>query len=212
MQIGNDYRPEVPFPDTVQVGLGTTSNGEQEPAYPMVDVRYEQFGDFIITNAVVTFLQHPTNTAVSENQPVTFAAAVQVTGTPALNLSYQWLKNEVAIAAATGSAYTTPFVTLADNGVRYRLCVSLPGGYKVLSQEAALTVQEDLVPPIVTSVAALVGGPIGVRFSEPLRADSVTNMAHYSLSGGARVTGEKLMAEGRTVVLDVVGSEPALII
>ena len=204
-QIGDVCIPEVPFPDTVLVGLGTTSHGEQEPAYSMVDVRYEQFGDFIITNAVVTFLQHPTSAAVSENHPVTFAAAAQVTGTPAVNLSYQWLKNNVAMPGATEPAYSTPPVTLADNGARYRLRVSLPGGYHVLSKEAMLTVQRDVAPPIVSSVAALIGGPIGVRFSELLQPENASNPAHYSIGGGGSVTGAELMADGRTVVLHVTG-------
>jgi hypothetical protein len=204
-QIGNPYTPEVPFPDTMQVGLGTTSLGDKYPPSPMVDVRYEQFGDYVITGAVVTILQHPSDTTEFENRHVSFAATVQVTGTPASNLSYQWLKNDAAIPGATGPTHTTPLVTLADDGARYRLRVSLPGGYTVFSEEATLTVVADVTPPGVSAVAALVDGPIGIRFDELVNADSAANAANYSLDGGATVTQATLMADGRTVVLSVAG-------
>jgi hypothetical protein len=200
-QIGEAYTPEVPFPETVQVGLGTTSHGEQKPAYPMVEVRYEQFGDFVVSNASVSFLRQPTNTTVEANRLVTFAAAAQVTGTPALNLSYQWLKNGVAVPGARGPVYVTPPVTLADNGARYRLRLSLPGGYTVLSQEATLTVQKDVVPPTVTGVATLVGGALGARFDELLQPQSACEVAHYRLRGGGVITQAELLADGRTVRL-----------
>jgi hypothetical protein len=203
--IGNPVTPETPFPETMQVGLGTTSLGDQFPPLPMVDVQYEQFGDYVISGATIVFSQQPTNTTVFENRSVTFSAAVQVTGTPASNVSFQWLKNDAPIPGATGASYTTPLLTLADNDDRYRVRASLPGGYNVLSAEATLTVLADVTPPAVSSIAALVGGPIGVRFNELLNTDSAANAAYYTLNGGATVTQATVLADGRSVVLLVNG-------
>ncbi len=47
---------------------------------------------------------------------------VVATGTPPLH--YQWQKNGAVITRATKSAYTTPPVTLADNGSLFSVVVS----------------------------------------------------------------------------------------
>ncbi len=210
MQIGDAYTPELPFRDTIHIGLATTSHGEQGIPYSMVEVRYEQFGDFVVTNGSVAFLRHPASTVAVENRPITFAGAVQVAGTPAGNLTYQWFKNDAAIPGATGSAYTTPLLTRADNGTGYRVGVALPGSPITLSKAAALTVEPDVVPPVVTSSAAFVDGPLAARFNELVRADSASDLSHYSLDLGAAVTEAKLMADGCTVVLKAAGLKAGL--
>ena len=46
-------------PTRFRFGLGTTSHGEQEPASPMVEVRYEQSAILRFTNASVDFYRSP---------------------------------------------------------------------------------------------------------------------------------------------------------
>ncbi len=53
--------------------------------------------------------------------------------------TYQWQKNSVAISGATSATYTTPALTLADNGNTYRVVVSNSAG-SVTSNPATLTV------------------------------------------------------------------------
>jgi hypothetical protein len=59
--------------------------------------------------------------------------------TGAAPLSYQWRKNAAAIAGATGSTYTTPVATTAENGVTFSVVVSNAIG-SATSRSALLTV------------------------------------------------------------------------
>lgn len=54
-------------------------------------------------------------------------------------LSYQWLRNDTAIADATGASYTTPAATVADDGARFAVTVTNAAG-TVTSPAATLTV------------------------------------------------------------------------
>ena len=54
-------------------------------------------------------------------------------------ISYQWYRNAVAIAGAESDTYTTPAVTLADDGVEFSVVVSNAYG-SVTSRSALLTV------------------------------------------------------------------------
>jgi alpha-tubulin suppressor-like RCC1 family protein len=62
-------------------------------------------------------------------------------------LLFQWRRNGVAIAGATGAVFATPALTLADNGARYSVVVSNSAG-SVTSAEAALAV---FGPPTITT-------------------------------------------------------------
>jgi alpha-tubulin suppressor-like RCC1 family protein len=85
-----------------------------------------------------------------EGQTVTFSVAA--TGTAPL--SYQWRRAGVAIPGATAATYTTPPLTLADNGVEFSVAVANATG-STNSSAALLTVS-----PLATSVAArLSAGP-----------------------------------------------------
>jgi hypothetical protein len=61
----------------------------------------------------------PVSVTVSPGQSATFT----VVGAGTAPLSYQWRKNNVSIAGATLVSYTTPPVTLADNGTQYVVSV-----------------------------------------------------------------------------------------
>ncbi len=66
-------------------------------------------------------------------------ATFDVTATGSPPLSYQWRKNGESIVGATGSSYTTPPVTLEDDGSRFSVVVSNSAG-SVTSRNAKLVV------------------------------------------------------------------------
>jgi hypothetical protein len=63
---------------------------------------------------------------------------VKATGNPVP--TYQWSLNGTPIAGATGSAYSTGAVTLANDGESYTVTVSNGVGNPVTSDPAILTV------------------------------------------------------------------------
>jgi Immunoglobulin domain len=79
--------------------------------------------------------RQPANAAVYLGQQAIFSV---IASDPLIN-KYQWLRNGVVIAGATGNIYLTPAVTAADNGARYSVTVSNIAG-SVTSAEAVLTV------------------------------------------------------------------------
>jgi hypothetical protein len=86
----------------------------------------------------------PADLAVFQGDPATFN--VNPTGTAPL--SYQWKRDGVAIAGATGSRYTLPSATqAADNGATFSVDVSSPWG-AATSRTAALTVDVAVAPAI----------------------------------------------------------------
>jgi hypothetical protein len=61
-------------------------------------------------------------------------------------LGYQWQKGTTAISGATGSSYTTPATTLADDGATFQVVVSNSAG-SVTSNSAKLTVAPGTTMP-----------------------------------------------------------------
>lgn len=90
----------------------------------------------------------PLDQAAPEHGSATFACAASGTG-----LSYQWLRDGVAIAGATASSYTVSGLSLADEGARFA-CVVTNGAGSVTSAAATLHVQL-VAPTIGTAPAAL---------------------------------------------------------
>ncbi|MGM9482493.1 immunoglobulin domain-containing protein [Roseateles sp. NT4] len=75
-------------------------------------------------------------------------------------LSYQWQRNGADIAGATAATYTTPALTLADQGARYRLVVRNAYG-SATSAEATLSVTASVLaaPSISSQPAAVTTAP-----------------------------------------------------
>lgn len=61
----------------------------------------------------------PADTAVGVGNPASFS----VTASSALPLTYQWSRNGLPIAGATGTSYTTPPTTTQDDGASYSVTV-----------------------------------------------------------------------------------------
>ena len=75
----------------------------------------------------------PASQAVQTDGSATFTVTASGSG-----LSYQWTRNGVAIAGATGSSYATPAASWQDQGARYAVVVSNAGG-SITSSDATLT-------------------------------------------------------------------------
>ena len=88
---------------------------------------------------------HPSNIAVTAGQPATFT--VMARGSPPL--SYQWQKNDAAIAGATSASYTIAATASSDDGSRFKVVVSNSAG-SVASNPATLSVSAPSVAPSIT--------------------------------------------------------------
>lgn len=141
------------------------------------------------TGASVTITQQPQPTTATEGTTATVSIAATFTSPYASDVSYQWYRNGTAIAGATESSYTTAEVTQsADQGAKFQCVVSVPGAV-VTSDEIALTVAADTIPPRITRVTASSVSTLIVSFSEPIDAASAAVVGNYAVSGGVTVSG-----------------------
>jgi hypothetical protein len=131
--------------------------------------------------------------AMSEYVDATATFSVQANGSA---LGFQWMRNQIAITGATSASYTTPTLTLLDNGAVYAVVVYNGAGVAV-SQGAVLTVM-----PLPTNGMTLYAGDfsggggggasdsigIDARFDAPegLTSDSMGNI-YVAQSNGRRV-------------------------
>jgi glucose/arabinose dehydrogenase len=95
-------------------------------------------------------VSQPASKTVGTGQTATFS--VSASGTPPL--SYQWQRNNVDIAGATSSSYTTPSLTRSDSGSTFRCRVTNSFG-TAMSNSATLTVLGQA--PVVTIDAPTAG-------------------------------------------------------
>ena len=105
----------------------------------------------VVTPVAPTIVAQPQPATVPLGATATFG--VTATGTPPL--SYQWQRDQVDIPGATGSSYTTPPTTLADDGALFR-CVVSNGAGSATSEEALLTVLESIAR-VTAGLQALYG-------------------------------------------------------
>jgi PKD repeat protein len=107
-------------------------------------------GLFTVTQAQVppSVTSQPSDQTVTEGQTATFS--VSASGTAPL--TYQWRKNGADVSGATGRNYTTPPVTMTDDGSVYRCVVTNTAG-TVTSNGATLTVA-DGTAPVLSQVQA----------------------------------------------------------
>lgn len=89
--------------------------------------------DKVNTIAITT---QPANRSVQVGQTASFSVIATGSGT----LTYQWLKNGVAIAGATAATYTTPAAVLADSGSTFSVQLADGAGSSLTSNTALLTV------------------------------------------------------------------------
>jgi hypothetical protein len=123
----------------------------------------------VVGAPVVT--QQPAAASAAEGSAATFR--VSATGDA---LRYQWTRNNVAIAGATSATYTTPALTLVDNGAVFGVIVYNGAGL-VMSEGAGLTVT---TPPPPTPTAGIVSlTPGGGVPNHDSQAPSVSGDGRY---------------------------------
>ncbi|HOW67556.1 MAG TPA: PA14 domain-containing protein [Candidatus Paceibacterota bacterium] len=150
----------------------------------------------------INITQHPTSATVVENRTVTFSVTATGGSQYSSAPSYQWQRDGVDIPGATGASYTTPLLTTADSGAKFRCVLSVPA-LTVNSEEATLTVNADNAPPVVSGAAGLVGSwQINVFFDELVDPDTATDIANYGVLGGL-VSDAEMARDGKTVLLTV---------
>ena len=88
----------------------------------------------VILLGAPAIVAQPGNRSAAEGASATFS--VTASGD---HLGYQWTRNQVAIAGATGTSYTTPALTLADSGAVYAV-IAYNGAGVAISSGAVLTV------------------------------------------------------------------------
>jgi hypothetical protein len=83
----------------------------------------------------------PTITTQPQNQTtrIGFPATFSVVASGSIPLSYQWMKNGMAISGANSASYTTPPTMISDNNSTFAVAVSNSSG-SVTSSSATLTV------------------------------------------------------------------------
>jgi hypothetical protein len=86
----------------------------------------------------------PVRQSVTAGQMATFSVA-----TSGSAVTYQWMKNGVAISGANSSSYSTPVTTITDNGAQFNVSVSNASG-TASSNSALLTVTAPIIAPAIT--------------------------------------------------------------
>ena len=166
------------------------------------------------TGSSVEITQQPLNVSQEEGRSAVFSVTAVGVSSYGGGVSYQWQKQEsgatvwVDIAGATGPSYTTPILTVADNGDQYRVVCSVPAIAEP-SDAATLTIVTDLAGPKLAGAGAIPSQAgttfdVGVSFDELLDPVSAGTMANYALSAGT-ITGIKFYAGSPGVVLTATG-------
>ncbi len=151
----------------------------------------------------------PTDVQVEDRKIGTFSVSASAvvsaggTPTPVGPVLYQWYSNNVLIAGATGSSYTTPQVTYPAPVMTYSVAMSVNGlPFMTTTNSATLTVIPDTTPPFVVAASSYGGNSIGLRFDSFMDPVSTTTAANYTLTG-ATVTNVVLRPDGITVLLQL---------
>lgn len=149
-----------------------------------------------VNSILPSIVNGPANAVVGTGRSATFR--VEAAGSPPL--AYQWLKNGAVIAGATGTEYTTPPTTMADDRAKFAVRVSNAGG-SIVSQPAELRV---FIARVITGevrTVHLLNGQESVRPEnlstsqvEAVQGDGVSGFQHYPGTGDA---------EGRFRIEDV---------
>jgi len=147
------------------------------------------------TPVAPSVMTQPSPQTVLEGESATF----NVAASGSWPLSYQWRKNGVNISGATEPGYTTPAVSMADNGAAYDCVVSNDLGSATTTM-AILTVTADTQAPTIQSVSAASANSVVVEFSEPVEQSSAEDISNYLIDGGVSVQSATLTGENRVLL------------
>ena len=166
------------------------------------------------TGSSVTITQQPADATQEVGRSVVFTVVATGTSAYGAALTYQWQKMAPGtstwtdIAGATFASYTTPLVTLADNGTKFQVVCSVPAVVQP-SATATLTVVSDITPPRLAGAGALPSQTgatfdVGVTFNEKVDAATAGTQSNYTLSAGT-ITGITFYEGSPGAVLTVSG-------
>jgi hypothetical protein len=152
------------------------------------------------SNAAVLTVTNPTVAPGITAQPASQSviagktASFSVTATGTAPLTYQWSKNGTPISGATGSTYTTPAETTADNNAKFTVAVSNSAG-SATSNAATLTVSAATL--LLNSSASSVGfGSVTVS-STGTQTVTLTNAGNSTVTiSNVTVSGAGFNASG----------------
>jgi hypothetical protein len=188
------------FPDTLMVGLGTVSHIQGTAT----TAEFGEYGDWAYENASVDVTLQPTGGSNNAGQTRTFTVAGLVSGAPQLELDYQWQRNGLDIPGANRASYTTPPLTLDNDGDEYRVVLLVSGADPVISDAALVTVAPlaETDPPGVRTAYRSTVNPdqVIVNFTELLRPSTASDPDNYALSHGAQVLSAQVTGNNRVVL------------
>ncbi|MBE2213352.1 MAG: immunoglobulin domain-containing protein, partial [Opitutaceae bacterium] len=147
-------------------------------------------GSTTSNGAVITVLpaappvitEHPLSIGVEEGEPATFSVGLH----SEIPLTFQWMRNGVAIPGATHGSLRLDAVRLADAG-SYHVIVTNVGGSAV-SQPATLAVQATQLPSIVQHPGS-VAAEAGTRAYFSVTASSRVAMTYQWTRDGSAIAG-----------------------
>lgn len=166
--------------------------------------------------AQVAITAQPQGRTVLQNRTYTFAVAATVTPADA-PVVYTWQRwNGVDtftnVAVVLTNNYTTPLLTMADDGSQWRVLVAAPG-VVATSDVATLTISADAIPPAIVRAINSPGNPTAVivefdelvnrMIAEDPGSYLVTNLWDNSVISVDTGINPVLSADGRTVTFYV---------
>jgi hypothetical protein len=186
-----------PYPSTESVGLFVCA-ANNDGRYCEAD--FSNWGAVTFSNAVLALTTNlPTSITTTANFQATFSIAATLTGPAANELVYQWQRAEPSSPtvfndtyAANANTYTTPFLSVADNGAKYRVIAyagDISTGRSTNSATVTLTVNPDTVPPfMVSAIADATFQQVTINFNKPMDGpngpsgnNTLGNLANYAL-------------------------------
>lgn len=142
---------------------------------------------------VPAFTQQPASVLVQPGQTASFTARASGTPTPALQWQTRaagasaWAAVTAGVGATTGD-FTTPIVTVADNGRQYRLVATNAAG-ETASDAVTLTVNADLVAPTIQAQPASLAVVAGSEAVFAVSAQGTAALSYQWLRNGVALPG-----------------------
>ena len=138
-----------------------------------------------------------TENPANQNVPAGTTATLKVAATSPQAISYQWQKaapgtsSFTDIGGATEAIYTTPTLTAADNGTKFRVIVN-SGAVSTTSGEATVTV-DATIPSVAETHGSINFNSIYVTFSEAMKLDMLANTNNYLVSGNLAIAAARVL-------------------
>ncbi len=155
----------------------------------------------------------PVDTTTTENNTVTFTSTFVSPND--LPICYQWRRDNIDIPGANGPSYTTPNLTLLDNGAVFSVQASIIGA-KTTSTNATLSVITDTVVPIALGARGVRSqDAIKITFNEAMASGPAVEVGNYEVTdtnGSPIVLGTPILSgDARTVTLPTAALNPGTV-